>query len=141
MAGPTVSKIYCWQIKFGDLNIYMASTKKGAIRIGLALKIKRDCTDFFKKIFPSTDLFKDYRANKLLIRAIEDSMLNKQTLRMPDLDISCSPFQWRVYEAITKIPFGATKTYGKIASMIGMPEGARAVGQALGKNPLPLIFP
>ena len=45
------------------------------------------------------------------------------------------------YEAARRIGAGCTLTYGEIASEIGMPGAARAVGQALGRNPFPIIIP
>lgn len=52
-----------------------------------------------------------------------------------------SPFQRRVYEAVRAIAPGATRTYGEIAARIGRPGSARAVGQALGRNPFPIVVP
>jgi methylated-DNA-[protein]-cysteine S-methyltransferase len=51
------------------------------------------------------------------------------------------PFHRRVYEAARRIPPGATLTYGEVAERLGDPTAARAVGQALAENPLPLIVP
>jgi methylated-DNA-[protein]-cysteine S-methyltransferase len=51
------------------------------------------------------------------------------------------PFHRRVYAAARKIPPGATLTYGEIAARIGAPGAARAVGQALGRNPFALLVP
>lgn len=51
------------------------------------------------------------------------------------------PFQRRVLRCALRIPYGRTSTYGKIASAIGNPKAARAVGRALGANPLPLVIP
>jgi methylated-DNA-[protein]-cysteine S-methyltransferase len=50
-------------------------------------------------------------------------------------------FARRVYAAARRIPAGRTATYGEIAAAIGEPGEARAVGQALGANPIPLIVP
>jgi methylated-DNA-[protein]-cysteine S-methyltransferase len=50
-------------------------------------------------------------------------------------------FHRRVYEIALTIPPGRTLTYGEIASRLGEPEAARAVGQALGKNPFAPIVP
>ncbi len=50
------------------------------------------------------------------------------------------PFSRQVYEAARQIPAGQTSTYGEIAKALGQPD-ARAVGEALGKNPIPLIIP
>lgn len=61
----------------------------------------------------------------------------------PDrLDIStATPFQREVWQAARLIPYGETRSYKWIAEKIGRPKATRAVGHALGKNPLPLIIP
>jgi len=51
------------------------------------------------------------------------------------------PFHRRVYEAARTIPPGATLSYGEIAARLGAPGAARAVGQALGRNPFAIIVP
>ena len=58
------------------------------------------------------------------------------------VDLSdCTPFERRVYEATRRIPFGKVATYGQIAKAIGQPTAQRAVGQALGKNPIGIVIP
>ena len=52
-----------------------------------------------------------------------------------------TPFQLDVWNAVRKIPYGKVRTYGEIAQEIGRPGSARGVGQALGRNPLPIIIP
>jgi methylated-DNA-[protein]-cysteine S-methyltransferase len=51
------------------------------------------------------------------------------------------PFERRVYEIARTIPPGSTLAYGDIAARLGTPGEARAVGQALGRNPFPIIVP
>jgi methylated-DNA-[protein]-cysteine S-methyltransferase len=48
-------------------------------------------------------------------------------------------FQKSVWKQISKIPFGKLKTYKDIADAIGKPKAARAVGGAVGSNPVPLV--
>ncbi len=50
-------------------------------------------------------------------------------------------FERSVYEAARAIPFGETRTYGGLAAELGEPQAAQAVGQALGRNPWPIIVP
>lgn len=50
-------------------------------------------------------------------------------------------FYDKIYEVVQKIPKGKTATYGQIAALAGNPRAARAVGNALHKNPLPGIIP
>jgi methylated-DNA-[protein]-cysteine S-methyltransferase len=57
-----------------------------------------------------------------------------------DLD-GTGPFARRVYEVARTIPAGRTTTYGELAARAGSPGGSRAVGRAMGTNPIPLIIP
>ncbi|MBX3691062.1 methylated-DNA--[protein]-cysteine S-methyltransferase [Dokdonella sp.] len=52
-----------------------------------------------------------------------------------------TPFQLRVWEALTTIPYGETISYAELARRIGQPTASRAVGLANGTNPLPIIVP
>jgi methylated-DNA-[protein]-cysteine S-methyltransferase len=58
----------------------------------------------------------------------------------PDLRFA-TPFQRLVLGATSSIPAGAVSTYGDIARSIGQPGASRAVGQALGRNPVPIVIP
>ncbi|MBL8537414.1 MAG: methylated-DNA--[protein]-cysteine S-methyltransferase [Hyphomonadaceae bacterium] len=52
-----------------------------------------------------------------------------------------TPFQLKVWAALRAIPYGATRTYGQQALVIGQPKAVRAVGLANGKNPISIIVP
>jgi O-6-methylguanine DNA methyltransferase len=58
------------------------------------------------------------------------------------LDLSDRPvFDRRVLEAVSDIPWGRTASYGEIARRVGAPRAARAVGGAVGRNPVSLLVP
>ena len=57
------------------------------------------------------------------------------------LDLLGTPFQRDVWLALLRIPLGTTQTYGAIARAVGTPQAVRAVGAAVGKNPLGVIVP
>jgi methylated-DNA-[protein]-cysteine S-methyltransferase len=60
-------------------------------------------------------------------------------VRLDDADIA--PFERRVYAVTREIAVGTTRSYGEVAAAIGEPDAARAVGQALGRNPWAVIVP
>jgi methylated-DNA-[protein]-cysteine S-methyltransferase len=57
------------------------------------------------------------------------------------LDLKGTPFERKVWSALVKIPYGQTRSYKEIAQAIGHPKAFRAVGNANGKNSIPLIIP
>lgn len=71
-------------------------------------------------------------------------LLAGQSVDLAALSIDLSgadDFDRRVYAATSTIPRGEVRTYGEVAAAIGAPGAARAVGAALGRNPIPIIVP
>lgn len=62
-----------------------------------------------------------------------------------EFDLPLAPsgteFQRRVWTALTRVPFGETRSYGELAREVGAGGGARAVGQANARNPIPIVIP
>ncbi len=64
-----------------------------------------------------------------------------KTRRLPAFDLEGTPFQVKVWKKLCAIPSGKTVSYGQLAKSIGMPHAARAVGGAVGSNPVPILIP
>jgi O-6-methylguanine DNA methyltransferase len=64
-----------------------------------------------------------------------------KTRRLPAFDLQGTPFQEKVWKKLCEIPTGRTMSYGQLAASIGMPKAARAVGGAVGSNPVPILIP
>lgn len=78
-----------------------------------------------------------------LVRAMQ-SFFRGERKDLSDLPVDLSgatPFERQVYDATRRIPFGKVATYGQVAKAIGNPNAQRAVGQALGKNPIAIVIP
>ncbi|GAB1338730.1 methylated-DNA--[protein]-cysteine S-methyltransferase [Streptomyces sp. E-15] len=58
-----------------------------------------------------------------------------------DVRLHGTPFQRLVWERLTRIPYGETRTYGQLADELGNPRASRAVGLANGRNPVGIIVP
>lgn len=71
---------------------------------------------------------------------VEAVVSGEDTVELCDLE-QVSPFTRRVLEAAAEIERGQTRSYQWLARQIGMPKAARAVGNALGSNPVPLAIP
>jgi methylated-DNA-[protein]-cysteine S-methyltransferase len=72
------------------------------------------------------------------------SLLAGEPIHFTDVPLSldrANPFEREVYRAASAIPHGDTRTYGELATEIGRPGAARAIGRALGRNPVPIVIP
>lgn len=65
----------------------------------------------------------------------------KETFEQIPLSPQGTDFQQRIWEALRQIPYGATATYGGLATLIDNPKAVRAVGGAVGRNPISIIIP
>jgi methylated-DNA-[protein]-cysteine S-methyltransferase len=79
------------------------------------------------------------RVIAMIVRMLEGEAVDFSAIRL-SLD-EAAPFERQVYAAALAIPHGETRTYGELARAIGEPGAARAVGRALGRNPIPIIIP
>ncbi len=76
------------------------------------------------------------------VQQLEEYVAGKRKAFELPVDLGgCSDFQRKVLQAATEVPRGRLATYGEIAARIGAPRAARAVGQALARNPVPIIVP
>ena len=76
------------------------------------------------------------------VRSLKAYLGGEIATPLAELDLSGSrPFSLRVFAAVQKIPAGEMWTFDRVARAIGSPRAARAVGQALGANPVPLFVP
>jgi methylated-DNA-[protein]-cysteine S-methyltransferase len=85
---------------------------------------------------PAPNLFQDLRERF-------QAYFREDKIDFPEkLDLSgATPFQRQVWEVTRLIPYGDTRSYKWVAEQIGKPGASRAVGQALAKNPLPILIP
>lgn len=88
------------------------------------------------------NLIEDSTAIRKIINDILGYFKGKNVRFDYPLDMgTVTDFQKKVYKKTKEIPFGSIKTYKWVAEKIGISGGARAVGNALSKNPIPLIVP
>jgi len=79
--------------------------------------------------------------NELILNEIHAYLRGELREFTIPIDLRGTEFQCNVWNAIAAIPYGETTTYGEIAESIGRPKATRAVGQATGANPVPLVIP
>lgn len=82
-----------------------------------------------------------YPPDIILQKIIDKFFTNSNLNKFPKYYLQGTPFQLSVWNALTKIPKGHTESYSSLASKIGVPGAARAVGTACKLNPIPLLIP
>lgn len=121
---------------FGKLII--ASTIKGVCFMAFEVDEPTAFADLKLK-FPQARFIQvkdDLQENALSIFQFDWNKLSEIKLHLKG-----SPFQLKVWEALLKIPMGKLTTYGRIAHQIGHPKASRAVGTAIGSNPIAFLIP
>jgi methylated-DNA-[protein]-cysteine S-methyltransferase len=72
---------------------------------------------------------------------LEEYFAGKRRLFDLPLELSGTPFQRDVWTTLAEIPYGETVSYAELAAMVGRPTAFRAVGQANGAHPIPIVLP
>ncbi len=119
--------------------VFVASTERGVCFVDFVRAEKTFMKRLRKKY--SGKVVRDDRRNKTVVNQLKRYLRGE--LRHFDcrLDFRGTPFQKKVWSALTKIPYGRTRSYADIARTIGHPKAFRAVGNANGRNSIPLIIP
>ncbi|HVW63850.1 MAG TPA: methylated-DNA--[protein]-cysteine S-methyltransferase [Nitrosospira sp.] len=87
---------------------------------------------------------REERDNPVLAKAeqqLNEYFAGKRSRFELELEFVGTEFQRKVWEALLTIPFGETRSYREIALQIGNPKAVRAVGAAIGKNPVSIVAP
>lgn len=100
--------------------------------------------EFERNRYP-TKIGDEWRRDPKPLRAVKAQLDAYFAGELMQFDLELAPegtaFQTAVWNALCRIPYGATVSYGDIARDLGAPKAVRAVGAANGRNPLPIIVP
>ena len=124
----------------GDLLVAM--TRHGIV-LNHYLLDDRDLASVISQLRLKMDLVQDSRAIKVVGDEIRRYLRGEGTaLRQRiDLTLAASPFQKKVLERLQEVPRGAVISYQALGAAAGAPKGARAVGNAMHNNPVPIYVP
>jgi len=78
---------------------------------------------------------------KQVIETLDRYFINSNSLFNLPLHFTGTPFQKTIWKLVSSIPSGETRTYSEIASLYGNPQSVRAVGAAIGSNPILILVP
>lgn len=119
-------------------NIIIASTQKGICHLAF---VKNEMTGFenLKSCFPKATFIQ--KTDLMQQDALHFFRDDWSDLRKIKLHLKATPFQLKVWHSLLQIPFGNVSTYGAIANNIHHPNASRAVGTAIGNNPVAFLIP
>jgi len=125
--------------RLGD--VLLASTDVGLLQVHFPLLHKQP-SKLLRKMAPGVEVVRDKAKLKSVARQMKEYLEGKRRTFKLKLDFgNQTAFSRRVLRKAADIPYGDTDTYGALAKRCGCPGGARAVGQVMAKNPLPIIIP
>lgn len=120
--------------------LLVASTVHGvcAVKLGESdAALERD----LKREYPAASIAHDDGARKEWVQAIVRHLRSGEpSLDLP-IDVRATAFQWKVWRALQRIPYGETRAYAEIARAIGRPRAVRAVAGACAANPVAIVVP
>ncbi len=119
----------------------LASTPQGIARIEFPVASGAGFRGWLTRNLPAAEPVDTLPALKQLESELGDYFDGRLEQFSVPLDLRGTPFQKNVWQALLRIPYGETRTYGEIAADIGNPKAFRAVGLANGANPVPLVVP
>ena len=118
----------------------IATTERGICHLSFVQMSEGDAIDQLVSDWKQATMVEDYRSTIPLIEPIFDLRYSHRGKPL-HVHLRGTNFQLKVWEALLQIPAGEVTTYAGIASRIGKPNAARAVGTAIGHNPIAVLIP
>jgi len=117
----------------------IGTTERGICHLGFVRSSEGDAIDALFTNWQQAEMIEDHNATVSLVEPIFD--LNRRSEQPLHLHLRGTNFQLKVWEALLRIPPGAVTTYQGLAEQAGRPRASRAVGTALGRNPIAVLIP
>lgn len=121
---------------FGD--VIIASTEKGICYLSF-VKEENEGFESLQTFFPNAQFIR--KTDLVQQDALHFFKGDWSDLKKIKLHLKATPFQLKVWQSLLQIPFGSVSTYGTIASNIQNEKASRAVGTAIGSNPVAFLIP
>ncbi|MBB6444967.1 methylated-DNA--[protein]-cysteine S-methyltransferase [Bacillus benzoevorans] len=121
--------------------MHVAATEKGMCFVGSLNEPFEEVVQWAEKNYPGSPLIEDAELLQPYVEQLTEYLEGKRTHFTIPTDFKGTEFQVAVWEALCRIPYGETRSYSDIARHIKRHAAVRAVGAAIGKNPVMIIVP
>ena len=122
-------------------NMYIAATPLGLCYVGSQNKDFEELENWVKKRLPSADLVENAEHMQSYSDGLIEYLTGKSMNFSEPVDLHGTPFQKEVWKALQEIPYGQTVSYTDIAVRVQKPSAVRAIGTAIGANPVLITVP
>jgi len=126
---------------FQNRPLHLARTEQGLCRVTWPTETFETLRTWVEQKIPNAVLVEDATALEAYVQHLHEYVDGTRKSFTLPVDMRGTAFQQAVWQALTKIPYGETRSYSEIAHAIGNPQSVRAVGTANGANPVPIIVP
>lgn len=133
--------IYYGTLNIVDETMLLAATEEGLCWAGSFQEDMNVMQDWFSKKLSNFTFEENQAFIEPYRKQLEEYFLGEREEFDFPLALLGTPFQHSVWDALQRIPYGETTTYSAIADSIGNPKSIRAVGTAIGKNPILIAVP
>jgi methylated-DNA-[protein]-cysteine S-methyltransferase len=141
MSKETCPVIYWTLLDYKDWHFYITATEKGLCYIGSQGKPFSETSAWVARRFPGSPLLEDETRIQPYLTELKEYLEGERQNFISSHDLIGTPFQLEVWRALREIPYGRTWSYSDIAERIGRPSAVRAVGTAIGANPVLITVP
>lgn len=141
MAQSSGNFIYWTRFTHAQWNMYIAATSLGLCYVGSQNKEFKELENWAKKRLTSAHLVEDAEEMQSYSEGLIEYLTGKSRYFSEPVDLHGTPFQKEVWKALQEIPYGQTVSYTDIAIRVQKPGSARAVGTAIGANPVLITVP
>lgn len=141
MASQTNQTIYWTLLIYEKWSMYIAATSKGLCYVGSQNQAFEGLSNWAKKRLPQYTLVQNEQKLQPYIDELIEYLKRQRTTFSCPVHITGTPFQLTVWNALCDIPYGQTYSYSDIAELIQKPKSVRAVGTAIGTNPVLIVIP
>ncbi|TQR21600.1 methylated-DNA--[protein]-cysteine S-methyltransferase [Psychrobacillus vulpis] len=136
-----MNKVYWTLFIHNEWRLYIAATEKGICYIGSPDKPYEEMEVWLTKRFPKYELAEDEETLTPYMNELKEYLDGlRRDFTMP-VDLKGTAFQLTIWDALMKISYGEKKSYSQIAELINNPTAIRAVGTAIGANPVLITIP
>lgn len=125
----------------GPLTIVATTRGLCNIEFGQLDDVHLTLTGWLKKHYLKGEVLYNDELLQPVVDSLNEYFTGKRRSFDLDLDLYGTPFQKKIWQELLKVEYGTTKSYKDIAQAICAPKAIRAIGTAIGRNPLPIIVP